>query len=305
MEVASLFLLLSLYNTSMRSEKVKSIVVIVVITIIWGGTFPLVKTMLGALSPMQIVSYRFFFASLFALPFFILKVRRHKEAILKLFLLGVILFLAYFFQTLGMRFTTSSKSGFITGLYIVFTPIFAMFFIKEKPSVKLVVALILSVIGLMLLSGVTFHSFNFNIGDFITVFSAIAYAIQIVLTAIYVRDTDVSFVAAVQMISMFLCSMPFNYANFFRPLSVWIMLSLLFLGGIAGYIAILAEAYSLKFIDPDTASIIFTLEPVFAGITSYIFLKERPTFVGMIGAVLILIAMYFAIFSHPSRSIGE
>jgi len=289
----------------MRSEKLKSIIVIVVMTIIWGGTFPLVKTMLGVLSPMQIVSYRFFFASLFALPFFALKARKYKSAVLKLFLLGVILFLAYFFQTLGLRFTTSSKSGFITGLYIVFTPVFALFFIKEKPTVKLIIALILSIVGLMLLSGVTFHSFNFNFGDLVTVFSAIAYAIQIVLTAIYVKDTDASFVAAVQMISMFLCSLPFNFTNFFRPVPLWVMLSLLFLGGVAGYLAIIAEAYSLKFIDPNTASIIFTLEPVFAGITSFIFLKEKPTFMGMIGALLILIAMYFAIFSRPSRSVSK
>jgi len=289
----------------MKSEKIKSIVVIVVMTIIWGGTFPLIKTMLNVLSPMQIVSYRFFFASLFALPFFVLKARRYRGALLKLFLLGLILFLAYFFQTLGLRFTTSSKSGFITGLYIVFTPIFALFFIKEKPTVKLIIALILSVIGLMLLSGITFHSFIFNFGDLITVFSAVAYAIQIVLTAVYVKDTDVSFVAAVQMISMFLCSLPFNYTHFFMSMPLWIMLSLIFLGGVAGYLAILAEAYSLKFIDPNSASIIFTLEPVFAGITSYIFLKEKPTFLGMIGALLILIAMYFAIFSRSSRSVSK
>jgi drug/metabolite transporter (DMT)-like permease len=222
-----------------------------------------------------------------------------------LFLLGAILFLAYLAQTVGLKFTTSSKSGFITGLYIVFTPLFALFFVKEKPNVKILLALVLSVIGLALLSGVSIHAFYLNFGDLITIGAAVAYALQIVLTTIYVRDTDTVFVAAVQMIAMFLCSLPFNFSHFFAPMPIWILISLLFLGSVAGYLSIIAEAYSLKYLDPDSASVIFTLEPVFAGVASFIFLKERPTFYGLIGAALILVGMYLAVTSKTSYVINE
>ncbi len=71
------------------------------------------------------------------------------------------------------------------------------------------------------------------------------------------------------------------------------------MGSVAGYLAILAETYGLKHLDPDRAAILFTFEPVFAGITAFIFLKETLPSKGIIGAALILVAMWLAVIAKP------
>ncbi len=283
----------------MKKNEIKAILIIGVMTIIWGGTFPLVKEMLNFISPQALVTYRFFFSALIALPVFIIGLRKNKKVFLKVFLLGGLLFIAYFAQTIGLKYTTASKGGFITGLYIIFTPIFAVFIIKEKPTFKLTSSFIFSVIGLALLSGITIRNFTLNKGDLIIIICAIAFALQIVLTNIYARNIDINFITATQMIAVFLFSLPFSGRNLFPKFPLWIWVSLAFLGIIAGYLAFLAETYGLKHLDPDRASILFTFEPVFAGITSFIFLKETLPSKGIIGALLMLIAMWLAITAKP------
>jgi drug/metabolite transporter (DMT)-like permease len=78
-------------------------------------------------------------------------------------------------------------------------------------------------------------------------------------------------------------------------LPLWVILSIIFLGTVASFIAILAETYSLKFIDPDRASILFTLEPLFAAIFSFIFIGERFALKEIFGSTLIFIAMIMVI----------
>ena len=283
----------------MKRNEIKAILIIGIMTIIWGGTFPLVKTMLRYISPEMLITYRFFFSALFALPAFVIGLRKNKKAFLKLLLLGGILYIAYFSQTVGLKYTTASKGGFITGLYIIFTPIFAAVMIKEKPTFKLILSLIISVIGLALLSGITIHNLTLNKGDLIIIVCAITFALQIVLTNIYARDIEINFITATQMIAVFLFSLPLSTGHFVLKLPLWVWIALAFLGSVAGYLAILAETYGLKYLDPDRAAVLFTFEPVFAGITSFIFLKETLTKAGIMGAVLILIAMWLAVTAKP------
>jgi len=284
-----------------KTEK-KAIFVIVLMTLIWGGTFPLVKVILNFLSPINLLMYRFLFAALIALPFFVKGIKKNRKFILKLILLSILLYIAYYTQTVGLKYTTSSKSAFITGLYIIFTPIFALFFIKEKLTFKLSTSLLLSITGLVLLSNLSVTHFRVNIGDLITVISAITFAIQIVLTNIYAKEINVLFIAASQMVLMFVMGIPF--ANNFLKVAMpfWVLLGLIFLGSFAGFLAVLAETYSLKYLDPDRAAILFTLEPVFAGIFSFMFLGERLSHSGIIGAFLILIAMWFAATSNVRKA---
>ena len=281
------------------SKETKSIIIVSIGTAIWGGTFPLVKFLLNYVSADMIVAYRFLFSAIFALPLFVIGLKKNKKSLLKLLLLSIILYAAYLTQTEGMKFTTSSKSGFITGLYVVFTPIVAVIMIKEKPPFKLILSLIISLIGLALLSGITFNNFSLNKGDLLIVLCALLWAFQIVLTNIYAKNTDANFITAAQMVIVFLLSLPISGRSLFmaHPLIVW--LGLAFLGIFAGYLAILAETYSLKYIDPDRAAIIFTLEPVFAGLASFVFLGETLTRKGIVGAVFILVSMWIAISAKP------
>ncbi|MGC9124946.1 MAG: DMT family transporter, partial [Caldisericaceae bacterium] len=179
-------------------------------------------------------------------------------------------------------------------LYVVFTPIIALSLIRERMSKHLIVALLASLLGLLVLSGVTIHEFSFNRGDLITIVSAIAFAVQIVLTNIYVKDIDMKLITSVQMITMCILSFVFSGGTITISHPAYIYELLAFLGVVAGFIAIFIETYSLKFIDPDRASIIFTLEPVFAYASSTIFLHEPLTVRGIVGALLIISSMIIA-----------
>ncbi len=283
----------------------KAILVIVLMTLVWGGTFPLVKVLLNFLSPVNLLMYRFLFAALIAFPFLLRDIKKNRKYILKLIILSILLYIAYYAQTVGLKYTTSSKSAFITGLYVIFTPIFALFFTKEKLTLKLSISLLLSLMGLALLSNITFMHFEINIGDLITIISAVTFAIQIVLTNIYAKEIDILFITSFQMVFMFAMGIPFagNFLKVAMPL--WVLLSLIFLGCFAGFLAVLAETYSLKYLDPDRAAILFTLEPVFAGIFSFIFLNERLSRNGIIGAFLILIAMWLAATSKVKKGLSS
>ncbi len=279
----------------------KAVFIIVLMTLVWGGTFPLVKVLLNFLSPINLLMYRFLFAALIALPFFLKSIKKGRKYVPKLILLSVLLYIAYYAQTVGLKYTTSSKSAFITGLYIIFTPIFALFFTREKLTLKLLISLLLSITGLALLSNLSFMHSEINIGDLITVISAVTFAIQIVLTNIYAKEIDILFITSSQMVFMFAIGLPFagNFLKVVMPL--WVLLSLMFLGSFAGFLAVLAETYSLKYLDPDRAAILFTLEPVFAGIFSFIFLKEKLSKEGIVGAFLILVAMWLATTSKVKK----
>ncbi len=205
--------------------------------------------------------------------------------------LGLSLWIAYYTQTVGLKYTTSSKSAFITGLYIVFTPILALAVIKEKVSKNLFIALVLALAGLFVISNVSLDEIQFNKGDLITIASAFAFSIQIVLTNIYVKDIDMKLITSSQMIIMCVLSFYFLGAKLTLNLPVCIYAMLAFLGGIASFLAIFVETYSLKYIDPDRASIIFTLEPIFAYVSSVLFLGERITTKGLVGSSLIVVAM--------------
>jgi drug/metabolite transporter (DMT)-like permease len=287
----------------MKKQKNISIITLVLMTFIWGGTFPMIKVLLSSLHPLELLAFRFLFASVAGFPFFIKQAYKYRKSLLKLALLGAIMWIAYYTQTIGLQYTTTSKSAFITGLYIIFTPIFALTLIREKMSINLVLALIIALAGLLVLSGVTLHEFSFNKGDLITIVSAVAFAIQIVLTNIYVKDIDMKLITSVQMITMCLLSFAFagNKISFAHPLYVYAVLA--FLGVVAGFIAILIETYSLKYLDPDRASIIFTLEPVFAYLSSIVFLHEAVTIRGITGALLIIGSMLIATLNGKNKQV--
>ena len=286
----------------MKNAETKAIIAILFMTLIWGGTFPLIKAMLAYVTPMELLAYRFLFAAVVAMPFFLIKAKKEIKNLPKLLLLGGFLWVAYFSQTVGLTFTTPSKSAFITGLYIVFTPVFALLIVKEKLTKQLIVSLVFAVAGILLLSGITIANLTLEKGDLITILCAVAFAVQIVLTNIYVKNSDMGFIASVQMLVMFGLSALFLHGRLNFKFPLWVNLSFVFLGTCAGFFSILAETYSLNILDPDKASIMFSLEPVFAGIFSFVFLKEALKPKDIIGSILILIAMWLAIKSNMSKN---
>jgi drug/metabolite transporter (DMT)-like permease len=118
-----------------------------------------------------------------------------------------------------------------------------------------------------------------------------SFALQIVFISIFVKQESIIFITSVQIYTVLFLTAPFIISNKTVNLPLWVILSIIFLGIVVTFVAILIETYSLKFIDPDRASILFTLEPLFAAVFSFIFIGERFALKEIFGSLLIFIAM--------------
>ncbi len=265
---------------------------LLLVSIIWGATFPLVKLSLTYISPMGFISLRFFLASLVLFAIYYARIVKNRSAIRPSFILGIFLFLGYAFQTIGLKYTTSSNAGFITGLYVVFTPIFSYFIVKEKITGRIIIALLLSVIGLYLLSGMR----GLNWGDFLELLCAISYGIHVALIGKFSKQQDAPSLTMLQLFFVFVFSSIWWASEKFpiNP-SPLLFFGIIFTAIFASAIGILVQVHAQRVIPPSKAAIIFTTEPVFAGIFSYLFLNETFGIMRIAGAFMILIAMLLSI----------
>src|SRR5690606_159191 len=110
-------------------------ILLMVNTLIWGATFVIIKSALTDISPLLFISIRFLFATLILIPFafkFFKKV--NKKTFLGGVLLGFLYFAGFSTQTVGLNYTTATKSAFITGTFIIFTPLFQILLLKKIPE---------------------------------------------------------------------------------------------------------------------------------------------------------------------------
>ena len=127
---------------------------LILITFIWGGTFVSIKTALDYSSPLILMGLRFFSAYLFFSLFYRVRFKEYTAAVLKKgLLLGVLMFIGYGLQTIGLKYTTASRSGFITYFYALMTPFFQFLILKKRPFWGNLLGLICAFSGLFLITG--------------------------------------------------------------------------------------------------------------------------------------------------------
>ena len=278
----------------MSKKRIQAIILLLAATFIWGVTFPAVKYILGYINYFQLLFLRFGFASTIGI-FVIIRYRsflKDKKNLWYLVLLGASLFVSYVFQTAGLKFTMPSKSAFITSLYVVFTPAFSALLFKKKINKYLIVALVLSLIGLVFLSQIDIRSLStVNIGDILTFFCSISFAFQIILTEVLVRDMPSLLVTSFQIFVALILTLPFAISNGSLTLTLPVLLLAMFLGVFASFLATQAESFSLRHVNSTEASLIFVLEPVFAYLFCFVFSKEVLNFKSVIGALFVVLAM--------------
>jgi drug/metabolite transporter (DMT)-like permease len=229
-----------------------------------------------------------------------------KEALLAGIFLGVILFIGFATQTIGLKFTSATKSGFITGSSVVMVPFLQIIISKKNPSVGSFIGVTLVFIGILFLSsgGDSLLSFvgdigkNFNIGDGFTIVCAISYAAYIVYLDKLSHHYDFWVLLFLQIIvSAILAYIAAIISSSFEieKLKIDITKNLIF--GLA-YTSILATLVTTalqtryqKLITPTKAGIIYSFEPVFAAIIAYFALAESINTLGFIGCALIFLGL--------------
>jgi len=236
---------------------------------IWGSTFFIVKDSLKYIDPVVLVGYRFFLAALILGLVLLFQKKPLFSNFKQGFILGLFIWLLYIPQTIGLKFTTASNSGFITGLFVAFVPVFSLIFFRKLPSLVKTLAVVISLTGLWILTG---GLTDINTGDLITLITAMAYAIHILFADKYVnKNIDPYILSFQQFLVVGLLS--FVTALFFRlPFSVVsqsVIWTVLFLTLFPTLSAFVIQLVAQKFTAPLKVSLIFALEPVFAALFAW------------------------------------
>lgn len=265
------------------------------IVIIWGSTFAIIKGVLDQIPTFTFLTYRFLLATLILYLIFWKRIKENidKITLKKGSLIGIFLFMGYAFQTVGLKYTTATKTGFITGISVVLVPIISHFFIKEKINRNSVIGVILAFIGLWFLNYSS--SFSFNLGDFLVLLGAMSFAMHIISVGLYAKKVDYVPLVIVQLATVFVLSLLIALV-FERPeihlsysLHVWwsIVLTGVFATALAFYMQNRFQRYSTA----TKTAIIFSGEPIFAAVFAYFLLGEKVGLIAWAGGLLIIFGM--------------
>lgn len=277
---------------------------LIVTTIIWGSSFVVMKNSVDVISPTYLLAFRFTIAAAALVLVFYKKVRAITKS--DLFcgsLLGGLLFISYFFQTYGLKYTTASKNAFITTLYVILVPFLHWFFNKIRPSKNNVAAAAIAVIGLALLS--LEGDLSVNIGDFLTLICGITYAVHIVFIDRYSTDHDPVTMTVLQMVVAALlswCAAPILEGGFdFLVIDSGMALGLLYMGIFSTMVGFLLQNIGQKYLTPNTASILLSFESVFGLVFAVIFLGDPLTCRLVTGCVLMFSAVLLSEYRKKSK----
>ena len=262
------------------------------IAAVWGLTFVMVQDAIELLPTMAFLGYRFIPAALIVAIIFRHRLRRLNAAGWRAgALMGVFLTAGYICQTLGLEETSASNAGFITGLFVVFTPVLGAVFFRDRLPLTAWVAAGVAALGLYLLSGAG-GELDLR-GDGLVLLCALAFAAHILVTARSVRDHDVGALLAVQLgLCGAICLLIAAVAGDLEApegSSVW--LALLVTSLVASALGFFVQTYAQQHAPPARTALILSSEPAFAGLFGYLLADERLSAISWLGALLILVAI--------------
>ncbi len=265
---------------------------LLVVAIIWGSGFVVTKNALDHILPYYLLSFRFIISFLLMALVFFKRLKNINFGDFKAgFIIGIFLFLGFATQTVGLNYTTAGKQAFITATNVVMVPFIYWGISKKKPDIYEVIAAILCFIGIGILS---FESgLKMGYGEFLTFLCAIFFAIHISAIGYFAKKHDPIILSIVQMLIAGILSIIFTII--FEPKVESIpreaIIPILYLSLFSTLIAFLIQNIAQKYTTSTHAAIILSLESVFGGILSLIFLKEPFTIRFLIGCIAIFISI--------------
>lgn len=263
------------------------------LSFIWGATFSIVKNALTDVSPFVFNAIRFIIASILFWILFRRNFGKFENQVVKAGLItGFFMAIGFSFQTAGLYYTTASKSAFITGFCVILVPLFTVILEKVIPKINVISGALVALCGLWLLT-VPEGWDKLNFGDILTSFCAVFFAIHLICIEIFTKKYNYIILAFFQLITTALINF-ISIPIFETPRLVLTMnafWSIIITSVICSTLAIYILNRYQRYTTAVHASIIFTMEPVFAYIIAYLFYGEKLGATGTIGAGLILFGM--------------
>lgn len=274
-------------------KQIKADIGLLFITIGWGASFILTKNAIDHMPTYNFLAIRFILAFLISSAIFIKQmIKIDKETLKYGVILGVLLYSLYAFQTVGLCYTTASKSAFISGFNVVLVPLFASLLTRNAPDKKTYISIVLAFVGIAMMT-LNQSISEINKGDFYSFISSIVTSLYIIYVGKFtIKVNSVPFaiiqigvVGLLSLITSFIIESPIVPTNSF----VWTNIVILSVVCTSG--AFIIQSVAQKYTTATHTALIYTAEPVFAGIFSYILLGELLTPKAILGAVLILVGM--------------
>ncbi len=272
-------------------SKFTAIIGLFILTAIWGTTFTFSKIALQHLDPATLLMLRYGLATSIIFIYYLLFHPKEnlKTALLRGGAMGLLNFVALRAQTIGLLYTTATNSAFITAFSVLLVPIVEILVFKKRLKTSLLIVMGLGFTGLYLLIFPQGWKFTPNIGDLITLVSAMAYAFQISLLPRFSRgystvEITLGFLIFSTWPNLWGFSIP-SYQNLLPSL-----IPILYLAILATVVTILLQVHCQKVVSPITAGFIYLLEPVFGFSFAALVLKEGLTLIPAIGALIIILS---------------
>ncbi|CAB5044411.1 unannotated protein [freshwater metagenome] len=217
----------------------------------------------------------------------------NKDLLLRAGTAGIFLGFGYIFQTLGLERTGAAITGFVTGLYIVLTPLFAWLFLKEKISRFVWICIAIATIGLGFLS---IHGFSVGFGELLVFVSAIFYALHIISLSQWSSGRDPYAMTLVQLVMCaFLAGIASIPGGYSLPPDSGVWGVVVFTSIFATAIAFIIQTWAQAHMTSTKVAVILTMEVVFAAIFAIAFGGETLTLQSAIGGILVVGAMYLIV----------
>jgi drug/metabolite transporter (DMT)-like permease len=265
---------------------------LVAIASVWGLTFVMVQDAIELLPTMAFLAYRFLPAALLVALVFRRRLRELSPAGWRAgVVMGAFLTAGYVFQTLGLEETSASNAGFITGLFVVLTPLLAAVVLRERVSAPAWAAAAVAALGLYLLSGVG-GELGLR-GDGLVLLCAICFAAHILATSRGVAGHDVGALLAVQLgvggLVGLAIAAPAGQLEAPEGATVWSALVVTSL--VASALGYFVQSFAQRHAPPARTALILASEPAFAGLFGWLLAGDRLTAAGWAGAALIMTAI--------------
>ncbi|HLT59050.1 MAG TPA: DMT family transporter [Limnochordales bacterium] len=271
---------------------------LLLIAIVWGGTFPVVKDLVERVPPHALVASRFALAWLVLAGWVWRRRDRWQPGLWRAgLLLGLVLWGGFFTQTLGLQYTSASKAGFITALNVVFVAVLATLFLGKRSGLLTWSGVAVATVGLAVLSLDGQAGLRLELGDGLVLFCAVLFALHIVLVDRFAPRYDPVLLAWVQM----------GLVAAVAGASAWVVhgglvgitepgsvVPLLYLGLLATAGALVGQVHLQRYTAPARVGLILALEPVFAAWFAWLLLGERLAPSGWLGGGMVLAGVILA-----------
>jgi drug/metabolite transporter (DMT)-like permease len=267
---------------------------LILVTAVWGVTFVQVKDAVELYPLLAFLAVRYAIATVALAPPALGRVRTlGRDGLLAGGILGLLIALGIGLQTAGLERTTVTNAGFITGLYVLFTPLLGLALFRTRIPRQLWLAVGLAIVGLAMLSGVPEGSAT---GDLLVLASAVAQALQIVMVERYARRYDVFALTFVQVAAACITfgAIALALGDLSVPHGTTVWAALIVTGLFAVAFGLLVQVWAQRRVSATRIAIIFSLETVFAGLAGYLFAGDRIGAIGLAGCAVIFVGIVLA-----------